>query len=151
MENYKNDKLIVKWKLTLPKCDKLIGESAQIVISHNQASASLLQRVLKVGYNRAGKLIDTLEELDIIGPFTGSAPKKILINESELKIFLEIIENIVFYEDVIDVSSDFLEVEKELIKEKPIVNELLELKNKYEQGIISKEKYEELKLILIYK
>jgi DNA segregation ATPase FtsK/SpoIIIE, S-DNA-T family len=56
---------------------------------HQQGSASLLQRKLKLGYNRAGRLIDQLEAAGIIGPFEGSKARKVLISdEYSLEQFL---------------------------------------------------------------
>ncbi len=60
--------------------DKLFREAAEIIIVAQQGSASLLQRKLKLGYNRAGRLIDQLEAAGIVGPFEGSKARKVLIN-----------------------------------------------------------------------
>jgi len=51
---------------------------------HQQGSASLLQRKLKLGYNRAGRIIDQLEKAGIIGPFEGSKARKVLIKDGLL-------------------------------------------------------------------
>jgi DNA segregation ATPase FtsK/SpoIIIE-like protein len=59
--------------------DEYFDEAREIVIRHQQASVSLLQRKLKVGYARAGRLIDQLERAGIVGPFEGSKPRKVLI------------------------------------------------------------------------
>lgn len=59
--------------------DKLFREAAEIIITAQQGSASLLQRKLKLGYNRAGRLIDQLEAAGIVGPFEGSKARKVLI------------------------------------------------------------------------
>ena len=61
--------------------DKLFREAAEIIIVAQQGSASLLQRKLKLGYNRAGRLIDQLEAAGIVGPFEGSKARKVLIND----------------------------------------------------------------------
>mgnify|MGYP001573695071 FL=1 len=50
-------------------------------MQHQQGSASLLQRRLKLGYNRAGRLIDQLEAAGIIGPFEGSKARQVLIHD----------------------------------------------------------------------
>ena len=60
-------------------------QAIEIVVELGQASASLLQRKLKVGYSRAGRLIDQLEERNIIGPHEGSKPRKVLMSRSELQ------------------------------------------------------------------
>ncbi|WP_115463079.1 FtsK/SpoIIIE family DNA translocase [Winogradskyella aurantiaca] len=59
--------------------DKLFREAAEIIVTAQQGSASLLQRKLKLGYNRAGRLIDQLEAAGIVGPFEGSKARKVLI------------------------------------------------------------------------
>lgn len=61
--------------------DSMFDEAARIVVQHQQGSASLLQRRLKLGYNRAGRLIDQLEAAGIIGPFEGSKARQVLIHD----------------------------------------------------------------------
>ncbi|MDP4827043.1 MAG: DNA translocase FtsK [Flavobacteriales bacterium] len=69
--------------------DDLFADAARIIVLHQQGSASLLQRKLKLGYNRAGRLIDQLEAAGIIGPFEGSKARKVLISdEYSLEQFL---------------------------------------------------------------
>lgn len=58
--------------------DNLFADAARMVVMHQQGSASLLQRKLKLGYNRAGRLIDQLEGMGIIGPFQGSKARDVL-------------------------------------------------------------------------
>lgn len=59
--------------------DALFEEAARIVVMHQQGSTSLLQRRLKIGYNRAGRIIDQLEQAGIVGPFEGSKAREVLI------------------------------------------------------------------------
>lgn len=59
--------------------DALFREAASVIVMHQQGSASLLQRKLKLGYNRAGRIIDQLEAAGIIGPFEGSKARQVLI------------------------------------------------------------------------
>ncbi|MDO3694749.1 DNA translocase FtsK 4TM domain-containing protein [Wenyingzhuangia sp. chi5] len=61
--------------------DKLFREAAETIVIAQQGSASLLQRKLKLGYNRAGRLIDQLEAAGIVGPFEGSKARQVLIND----------------------------------------------------------------------
>ena len=69
--------------------DDLFEEAARIVVQHQQGSTSLIQRRLKVGYNRAGRLIDQLEATNIVGPFEGSKARQVLIpDEYALEQFL---------------------------------------------------------------
>ncbi len=63
--------------------DEMLPAAIQAVVEAGQASASLLQRRLKVGYARAGRLIDQLEERGIIGPHEGSKPRAVLMSRSE--------------------------------------------------------------------
>ena len=69
--------------------DVLFEDAARIVVIHQQGSASLLQRKLKLGYNRAGRLVDQLEDAGLIGPFEGSKARQVLVpNEHELNLKL---------------------------------------------------------------
>ena len=71
--------------------DALFKEAAEVLVIAQQGSASLLQRKLKLGYNRAGRLIDQLEAAGIVGPFEGSKARKVLIsNLDELNKILEL-------------------------------------------------------------
>ena len=62
--------------------DNFFDEAARIVVQTQQGSASLLQRRLKLGYNRAGRIIDQLEAAGIIGPFEGSKAREVLFKDS---------------------------------------------------------------------
>ncbi|KIO51647.1 DNA translocase FtsK [Flavobacterium hibernum] len=61
--------------------DTLFREAAEIIVNAQQGSASLLQRKLKLGYNRAGRLIDQLEAAGIVGPFEGSKARSVNISD----------------------------------------------------------------------
>ncbi len=61
--------------------DPLFDEAARVIVAHQQGSTSLLQRRLKLGYNRAGRLIDQLERAGIVGPFEGSKARDVLIRD----------------------------------------------------------------------
>lgn len=59
--------------------DALFREAAEVIVTAQQGSASLLQRKLKLGYNRAGRIIDQMEAAGIVGPFEGSKARQVLI------------------------------------------------------------------------
>ena len=61
--------------------DVLFEEAARLIVMHQQGSTSLIQRKLKLGYNRAGRLIDQLEAAGIVGPFEGSKAREVLIKD----------------------------------------------------------------------
>ena len=63
--------------------DKLFREAAEVLVIAQQGSTSLLQRKLKLGYNRAGRIIDQLEASGIVGPFEGSKARQVLISSLE--------------------------------------------------------------------
>ena len=65
--------------------DELIQEAARLVVNHQQGSTSLLQRRLKVGYSRAGRLMDQLEQLGVVGPFQGSKARDVLVDSRWLE------------------------------------------------------------------
>ncbi|MDO4594315.1 MAG: DNA translocase FtsK 4TM domain-containing protein [Tissierellia bacterium] len=65
--------------------DELIDKAIEIIISENTASVSLLQRKLKVGYARAGRIIDQLENRGVVGGYEGSKPRKVLVDKSYLQ------------------------------------------------------------------
>ena len=61
--------------------DKLFREAAEVIVIAQQGSASLLQRKLKLGYNRAGRIIDQLEAAGVVGPFEGSKARQVLVTD----------------------------------------------------------------------
>ncbi len=74
--------------------DALFDDAARLLVQHQQGSASLLQRKMKIGYNRAGRLIDQMEAAGIIGPFEGSKARQVLITDMDsLEQFLNDMNN----------------------------------------------------------
>lgn len=65
----------------LSERDALFEEAARLIVMHQQGSTSLIQRKLKLGYNRAGRLIDQLEAAKIVGPFEGSKAREVLVKD----------------------------------------------------------------------
>jgi S-DNA-T family DNA segregation ATPase FtsK/SpoIIIE len=73
--------------------DELFDDAARIIVQTQQGSTSLLQRKLKLGYNRAGRIIDQLEAAGIVGPFEGSKAREVRVaNEMALEQFLKDLE-----------------------------------------------------------
>ncbi|MGF0096186.1 DNA translocase FtsK 4TM domain-containing protein [Peptoniphilus sp. SGI.035] len=68
--------------------DLLFKDAVELVVNDEQASISYIQRKLKVGYSRAGRIIDQMEEMGIIGPHEGSKPRKLLKTKEEIDIIL---------------------------------------------------------------
>lgn len=68
--------------------DPLFKEAVELVLNDEQASISYIQRKLKVGYSRAGRIVDQMEEMGIIGPHEGSKPRKLLKTKEEIDIIL---------------------------------------------------------------
>jgi len=69
--------------------DPLFEDAARILVQTQQGSTSLLQRKMKIGYNRAGRIIDQLEAAGVVGPFEGSKAREVIIKtEIELEQFL---------------------------------------------------------------
>ena len=69
--------------------DDLLHKAIEIIVLSKQGSISLLQRRLSVGYSRAARLIDEMERLKIVGPFTGSKAREVLVDESYLETINE--------------------------------------------------------------
>jgi len=61
--------------------DALFREAAEVIVTAQQGSASLIQRKLKLGYNRAGRIVDQLEAAGIVGPFEGSKARQVLVTD----------------------------------------------------------------------
>ena len=59
----------------------MFREAAEVIVIAQQGSASLIQRKLKLGYNRAGRIVDQLEAAGIVGPFEGSKARQVLIQD----------------------------------------------------------------------
>ena len=64
-------------------------EAAQIIVDKEKASIGMLQRYLKVGFNRAARIMDQLEEAGIVGPEEGTKPRKVLMTSEELQAVKE--------------------------------------------------------------
>src|SRR5690606_13954476 len=74
----------------LSERDALFEEAARLIVMHQQGSTSLIQRKLKLGYNRAGRIIDKLEAAGIVGPYEGSKAREVLYpDEYSLEQFLD--------------------------------------------------------------
>ena len=71
----------IKLDIDISERDSLFREAAEVIVTAQQGSASLIQRKLKLGYNRAGRLIDQLEAAGIVGPFEGSKARSVLVSD----------------------------------------------------------------------
>ncbi len=69
--------------------DSYFTEAAKIIIDKDKASIGMLQRYLKVGFNRAARIMDQLEEAGIVGPEEGTKPRKVLMSPEELEQFID--------------------------------------------------------------
>lgn len=77
----------------LDDIDELFEAAAKIIVLHQQGSVSLLQRKLKIGYNRAGRIVDQLFNAGIVGPYQGSTAREVLVeDEEELEQVLDELE-----------------------------------------------------------
>ncbi|MFY9243170.1 MAG: DNA translocase FtsK 4TM domain-containing protein [Polaribacter sp.] len=81
LPEYTDDESGTSIDIDIEDRDKLFKEAAEIIVTAQQGSASLLQRKLKLGYNRAGRLIDQLEAAGIVGGFEGSKARQVLVQD----------------------------------------------------------------------
>jgi S-DNA-T family DNA segregation ATPase FtsK/SpoIIIE len=70
-------------EVDIKNLDPMYEEAARIIVINQQGSTSLLQRKLKIGYNRAGRLIDQLEATGVVGPFEGSKDREVLVGDEQ--------------------------------------------------------------------
>ena len=68
-------------------------EAVECVVKAGQASVSMLQRRFRIGYNRAARIVDEMEERGIIGPQDGSRPRQVLLTEEELEKMKEEVDS----------------------------------------------------------
>jgi len=80
---YKKSKNMLRETEEEEEEDELFNEAVSIIINSKQASISILQRKLRIGYTRAARLIDAMEKRGIVGPYDGRNPRKILISNEE--------------------------------------------------------------------
>jgi S-DNA-T family DNA segregation ATPase FtsK/SpoIIIE len=81
LPEYIGEENSTKLDIDISERDSLFREAAEVIVTAQQGSASLIQRKLKLGYNRAGRLIDQLEAAGIVGPFEGSKARAVLISD----------------------------------------------------------------------
>lgn len=110
-------------QFNIPHYDPLFQEAAQIIVDNQVGSASLLQRKLKLGYNRAGKIIDELEEAQILGSFDGTSRRVLIKNTEELNLLLAVL------------SEPHIEMNEFSKKETFITNEYYDLLFEYSHNI----------------
>lgn len=79
LPEYSGDEIGTNLDIDISERDNLFRDAALVIVHAQQGSASLLQRKLKLGYNRAGRLIDQLEAAGIVGPFEGSKARQVLV------------------------------------------------------------------------
>ncbi|MBE51294.1 MAG: cell division protein FtsK [Flavobacteriales bacterium] len=90
LPEYLDEKNSNSSEIDLNERDALFDDAARLVVKHQSGSTSAIQRRMKIGYNRAGRIIDELEYAGIVGPFEGSKARQVLIkNEIELEELLK--------------------------------------------------------------
>ena len=81
LPEYTDDQVGDSLQIDLAERDVLFDDAARLIVRHQQGSTSLIQRKMKLGYNRAGRLIDQLEAAGIVGPFEGSKAREVLVSD----------------------------------------------------------------------
>ncbi len=93
-EYFGDDAEIGNTKLSLADLDDNWEAAARLIVQSQHGSTSMIQRRMKLGYNRAGRIMDQLEALGIVGPANGSKPREVLVyDEIELERYLEDVKN----------------------------------------------------------
>lgn len=80
-EFYGDDEQESGGPMDMSEMDPLFDEAARLLVSAQQGSTSLIQRKMKLGYNRAGRIIDQLEQTGIVGPFEGSKAREVIVKD----------------------------------------------------------------------
>jgi S-DNA-T family DNA segregation ATPase FtsK/SpoIIIE len=85
LPEYKTDDSMDYTSLNYGDLDEMFIDAAKIIIAEQYGSTSLLQRKMQIGYNRAGRIVDQMENLGMVGPSKGSKPREVLVySEAEL-------------------------------------------------------------------
>lgn len=93
LPEYKDEEASGAGDFSMDDRDALFEDAARLLVGAQQGSTSLIQRKMKIGYNRAGRIIDQLEAAGIVGPFEGSKAREVLIpDEYALELFLKNLE-----------------------------------------------------------
>ena len=93
LPEYKDEEASGPGEFDMSDRDALFEDAARLLVGAQQGSTSLIQRKMKIGYNRAGRIIDQLEAAGIVGPFEGSKAREVLIpDEYALELFLKNLE-----------------------------------------------------------
>ncbi len=80
--------------------DEMLPAAVDVILETGQASVSMLQRRLKLGYARAARIVDEMEEKGIVGPFQGSKPREILITKEQWAVMRSGESNQMGFEDI---------------------------------------------------
>jgi S-DNA-T family DNA segregation ATPase FtsK/SpoIIIE len=83
LPEYEGDESGEERDIDMANLDPMFEEAARLIVVHQQGSTSLIQRKLKLGYNRAGRLIDQLEAAGVVGPFEGSKAREVLVKSPD--------------------------------------------------------------------
>ena len=92
--------------------DEMLPAAVDVILETGQASVSMLQRRLKLGYARAARIVDEMEEKGIVGPFQGSKPRAILITKEQWEVMKGIPNAQLGFEDLTD--EEFAPVPEEI-------------------------------------
>jgi DNA segregation ATPase FtsK/SpoIIIE, S-DNA-T family len=94
LPEYKTDDSMDYSSLSYSDLDEMFVDAAKIIISEQYGSTSLLQRKMQIGYNRAGRIVDQMENLGMVGPSKGSKPREVLVySETELMEIINKLKN----------------------------------------------------------
>lgn len=126
--------------------DNMLEEAARLVILHNQGSASLIKRKLKIDFNRAGKIVDQLEELGILSPFDGLHHRSVYITSTEeLELILNFqirstsLEREYFKNEILPTKTAFIEQRVQELRLEKLQEHNKQMKIEIRNELLSKE------------
>lgn len=118
--------------------DDMLGEAKELIINSNKASASFLQRRLSIGYARAARILDILEQMGVVGPSNGAKPREILISQAQYEAMSDMgVSGVSLHKrEEAEAPDEFLETEEDEEEEEEVKgNKVNKIKSQKEKDL----------------